>query len=73
MSFRETILDTIKINRPPLSQSSANTYTSLLVNLAKKMDLKEFNQSSEKDILDYIDKKITSLQSKKIRTIYFNG
>jgi hypothetical protein len=65
MSLRESILDTIKTNRPQLSQSSANTYASLLVNLAKKMDLKEFNQSNKKDILDYIDKNITSLQSKK--------
>ena len=53
MSFRESILDTIKTNRPQLSQSSANTYASLLVNLAKKMDLKEFNdQSNKKDILE---------------------
>ena len=41
--MRETILETLKTNRPQLSQSSANTYASLLVNLAKKMNIENFN------------------------------
>ena len=63
--MREAIIETLKTKRPQLSQSSANTYVSLLVNLAKKMNIEDFNQSKEKDILEYIEKNIKSLQSKK--------
>jgi hypothetical protein len=65
MSLRENIFETLKTNRPQLSQSSANTYSSLLVNLAKKINIDEFNKTNEKHILDYIEKNIKSLQSKK--------
>ena len=41
MSLRENLLETLKSNRPQLSNSSANTYSSLLVNLAKKMNIEQ--------------------------------
>ena len=58
MSFREKIVEAIRSNRPKLSDSSLNTYVSILSSLHKNLksndeDLKWFNDN-EHDIMEFL-------------------
>lgn len=67
---KEELAKLIKERRPKISDSSIRTYTSLLLNLNKKVNdnkdnyLSVFNKKS-KEVIEYINENIESSQSKK--------
>ena len=67
MTLKEEIEDTLKSNREKLTESSRKTYTSLLVNLMKKLKPDKENLSfftEKKPIIEYING-LEKLQSQK--------
>jgi len=68
MDFKNNIIQQLESNRPNLSPSSATTYTSLLLNLLKKLNLESTLDSfvnHKEEIIAYIEDIMKSLQSKK--------
>jgi hypothetical protein len=66
--LRKDIINKIKSNRPKISDSSLKTYSSLLINLNKKMDggnSINWYKDNKKDILEFIKTNIEANQSKK--------
>jgi hypothetical protein len=67
----QELKELIKERRPKISDSSIRTYTSLLLNLNKKINegkdnyIQIFNKKSKEVIIEYINENINSPQSKK--------